>query len=67
MPAYQAVELVGATVVDPPDAAAVLAELGITVTTMGRGPEEDPMFFAAAASAGAWAARALSRVTAAAK
>ena len=67
VPADLAVELVGATVVDPPDAAAVLAELGITVTTMGRGPEEDPMFFAAAASAGAWAARALSRVTAAAK
>ncbi|HEX5944823.1 MAG TPA: DUF3866 family protein [Acidimicrobiales bacterium] len=67
VPADLAGELVGSTVVDPPDAAAVLTELGITVTTMGRGPEEDPVFFAAAASAGAWAAGALSRVTAAAK
>jgi hypothetical protein len=54
-------ELVGASVVDPPDAAAILAGLGLRVTTMGRGPEEDPAFFAAAASAGAWAAAAVSR------
>lgn len=67
VPAELADDLVGTTVVDPPDAAAVLSELGITVTTMGRGPADDPGFFAAAASAGAWAVRALSRVTAAAK
>ncbi len=67
LPAELAGELVGTAVVEPPDAAAVLGELGITVTTMGRGPEEDPTFFAAAASAGAWAARALGRVTAAAQ
>jgi Protein of unknown function (DUF3866) len=67
VPPDLAVDLVGATVVEPPDAAAVLAELGVEVTTMGRGPAEDPGFFAAAASAGAWAARAVGRVTAAAK
>ncbi|MGH9110950.1 MAG: DUF3866 family protein [Acidimicrobiales bacterium] len=49
----------GAEIVDGPDAAAVLAGLGLAVTTMGRGPADDPDFFAAAASAGAWAAAAL--------
>jgi hypothetical protein len=39
--------------VDLPDAAAVLADLGLRVTTMGRGPEEDPLFFAAAGAAAA--------------
>jgi len=34
-----------------PDAAAVLADLGLRITTMGRGPAEDPAFFAAAAAA----------------
>lgn len=47
--------------IDGPDAATVLAALGLDVTTMGRGPAEDPDFFAAAASAGAWAAAALVR------
>jgi len=46
----------GAEPIDGPDAATVLAALGLDVTTMGRGPAEDPDFFAAAASAGAWAA-----------
>jgi hypothetical protein len=45
----------GAEPIDGPDAATVLAALGLDVTTMGRGPAEDPDFFAAAASAGAWA------------
>ena len=49
----------GAEPIDGPDAATVLAALGLDVTTMGRGPAEDPDFFAAAASAGAWAAAAL--------
>jgi hypothetical protein len=38
--------------VEPPDVAALLAAAGLTVTTMGRGPAEDPLFFAAAAAAG---------------
>jgi hypothetical protein len=59
LPAALAGEVAGATVVDGPDAAAVLDALGLAVTTMGRGPADDPPFFAAAASAGAWAAAAL--------
>jgi hypothetical protein len=39
-----------------PDAAAVLDALGLRVTTMGRGPAEDPLFFAHAAAAGRAAA-----------
>ena len=35
----------------PPDPAAVLDAVGIRITTMGRGPAEDPEFFAAAAAA----------------
>ena len=34
-----------------PDVAAVLEALGIRITTMGRGPADDPEFFAAAAAA----------------
>ena len=53
-------EVAGAAIVaDPPDAAAVLAAAGVQVTTMGRGPDEDPTFFAAAAAAGRWAADAI--------
>jgi Protein of unknown function (DUF3866) len=59
LPAALAGEVVGATVVDGPDPAAVLDGLGLTVTTMSRGPADDPPFFAAAASAGAWAVAAL--------
>jgi hypothetical protein len=59
LPAALAPELDGATVVDGPDAAEVLAALDLAVTTMGRGPAEDPAFFAAAAAAGEWAARAV--------
>ena len=39
-----------------PDAPAILEALGVTVTTMGRGPAEDPAFFEACASAAAVAA-----------
>jgi hypothetical protein len=39
--------------VEAPDPAALLTDLGLRVTTMGRGPDEDPGFFAAAAAAGA--------------
>jgi len=37
------------------DAATSLEAAGLSVTTMGRGPADDPVFFAAAASAGAHA------------
>ena len=46
----------GAEPIDGPDAATVLAAVDLDVMTMGRGPADDPDFFAAAASAGAWAA-----------
>jgi hypothetical protein len=36
-----------------PDAAGILARLGLRVTTMGRGPDEDPLFFATAGAAAA--------------
>ncbi len=61
VPADLAGELVGSSVVDAPDAAAVLTALDLQVTTMGRGPTDDPAFFAAASSAGAWAAAAVGR------
>jgi len=43
--------------VDAPDAGKLLAAWGLQVRTMGRGPEEDPAFFAAAAAAGTLAGR----------
>jgi hypothetical protein len=42
-----------------PDVAAVLDGLGVRITTMGRGPEDDPPFFAAAGAAATVAAEAL--------
>lgn len=38
--------------IEVPDVAAILASTGLTVTTMGRGPDEDPLFFATAGAAG---------------
>ena len=38
--------------VDPPDAPALLAAAALHVTTMGRGPDEDELFFRAAGVAG---------------
>jgi hypothetical protein len=67
LPPDLAGELVGSSVVAAPDAAAVLAGLDLRVTTMGRGPDEDGAFFAAAAAAGAWAAGAVDRAETAAK
>jgi hypothetical protein len=61
LPAVLAAELEGATVLDGPDAAEVLAAFDLVVTTMGRGPGDDPAFFAAAAAAGEWAAAAVRR------
>jgi Protein of unknown function (DUF3866) len=46
-------------VVKGPDVPALLAALGLHITTMGRGPDEDPLFFRATASAGALAAELL--------
>jgi hypothetical protein len=66
LPVELAAEVVGSSVVAPPDAAAVLAALDLRVTTMGRGPDEDPTFFAAASSAGSWAAAAVGRAVPAA-
>ena len=40
-----------------PSWALLLAAWGLEVTSMGRGPEEDPVFFAAAAAAGTLAGR----------
>jgi uncharacterized protein DUF3866 len=40
-----------------PNPAKLLATWGLEVTSMGRGPEEDPVFFAAAAAAGTLAGR----------
>lgn len=42
-----------------PDAGAVLAALDLRITTMGRGPEDDPAFFAACSAAATVAARTL--------
>lgn len=59
LPPELVAEVASATPVEAPEAGPVLDELGLTVTTMGRGPADDPVFFAAAAAAGAWAAAAL--------
>jgi hypothetical protein len=40
------------TVVDAPDVVALLDAAGVRVTTMGRGPSEDELFFRAAGAAG---------------
>jgi hypothetical protein len=37
--------------VEVPDAGAILEAAGLRITTMGRGPDEDPLFFATAAAA----------------
>lgn len=59
LPPSLAGQVDGATVVTPPDVAKVLRGLDLDITTMGRGPADDPAFFAAAGAAGAWAADAL--------
>ena len=46
----------GASVVEPPDVAALLTAQDLRITSMGRGPAEDPAFFAAAGAAAACAA-----------
>ena len=42
--------------VEPPDVGDLLDRLDLRVTTMGRGPEEEPRFFAACGAAGMLAA-----------
>jgi hypothetical protein len=44
-------------IVDPPDMALTLAAHHVQVSSMGRGPEDDPAFFAAAGAAGTLAGR----------
>jgi hypothetical protein len=46
----------GAVAVEGPDVAKVLEAADLRITSMGRGPAEDPAFFAAAGAAGAWLA-----------
>lgn len=43
-------------VLDPGDIPSLLAARGLRVTSMGRGPEDDPLFYAAAGAAGVLAA-----------
>jgi hypothetical protein len=55
----EGVSVAGAVPVDPPDVPKVLESLGLgVVTSMGRGPHDDPLFFATAGAAGAWLATA---------
>ncbi len=49
--------------VGPPDTAKLLAAWGLEVRTMGRGPDDDPVFFSAAAAAGTLAGRLASPAT----
>ncbi|HEY8545629.1 MAG TPA: DUF3866 family protein [Acidimicrobiales bacterium] len=54
-----AAALAGVVAVDPPDVTKVFEALGLgPVRSMGRGPAEDPLFFATAGAAGAWLAAA---------
>jgi hypothetical protein len=45
--------------IHPGDVGGLLVDNGLAVTTMGRGPEEDPLYFAAAAASGHLAVRLL--------
>ena len=48
--------------IDPGNVRALLDDAGLTVTTMGRGPDEDPRYFAASAAAGHLAVHLLPNV-----
>jgi hypothetical protein len=56
LPAELAEQMEEARVVATPDVARLLARYDLTITSMGRGPADDPAFFAAAGAAAAWAA-----------
>ncbi|HEV7760147.1 MAG TPA: DUF3866 family protein [Acidimicrobiales bacterium] len=60
LPAGLAAGLAGSMVCEPPDVPALLAEAGLRITSMGRGPDDDPAFYAAAGAAATWAAAQLS-------
>lgn len=59
VPPRLAAEIPTATTVKPPDVPALLDEMGLGVTTMGRQPSDDRLFFEAAGAAGVWAAEAV--------
>jgi Protein of unknown function (DUF3866) len=59
LPEQLSSEVEDATVVEVPDVARILDAQDLRITSMGRGPSDDPTFFAAAAAAGAWAASAV--------
>jgi hypothetical protein len=61
VPAELVDSVVRAHAVEVPDVGAVLAGMGLRITSMGRGPAEDPLFYAAAGAAGVWAAGAIVR------
>ena len=61
VPAELVDAVAGAHAVEVPDVAAVLDGMGLRITSMGRGPDEDPLFYAAAGAAGVWAAGAIVR------
>lgn len=52
-------EIPTGTAVKPPDMAMLLDVMGLRVTSMGRGPGDDPLFFEAAGAAGVWGAQAV--------
>lgn len=55
VPVAEPIDLPGrhhTALVSPPDMAPLIEATGLDVTTMGRGPREDPAFFAAAGAAG---------------
>jgi hypothetical protein len=51
LPSAMAREIDGATPTEGPDAPKVLEAQGLRITSMGRGPEEDPTFYASCSSA----------------
>jgi Protein of unknown function (DUF3866) len=59
LPPSLAGEIDGATAVEVPDVTRLLDDLDLRITSMGRGPGDDPTFFASAAAGGVWAASAL--------
>lgn len=59
LPPKLAADLAGSVAVEPPDVAAILDGFGLRVTSMGRSPQEDPLFFEAAGCAGVWGAATL--------
>jgi hypothetical protein len=61
VPAELVSAVAGGHAVEVPDVGAVLDGMGLRITSMGRGPEDDPLFYAAAGAAGVWAASGIVR------